>query len=645
MKRICILIIALIFYSNTVFATNPLTPITDIITLDTCKDVYYVQNPTQSDVTSILRAAYTLTSYSKNTKLQRTNNIITFRIANNDSIPKVYYFDGASNDYVAIYVVKDDRILQQYRGGFIEDLKITQYYHHSALTSIEVAPYDTCTIFYSFSNYLSYHTKSYIVLIPQHKITQYMNRIYLNYEFNSFFNNFFAGAIIFAFFFVLFLFYYVQSKTYLLYALYLFTLALFSLPQLKNAGILSEVFHLRSTFYYYLHEPTLFLFCALYGLFAITVLDINKRNYPKIYYFVWTNSIIVIIYIIFLIINIHYFDFAYKESLYIISRVFVQTTSIIFLISLLFIKSPYKWIIFVGNALLYVLGILAFVLDDIFHLDLNFKGYDISYFFLLKLGLLFEILFFGMALGKRTYILEQERLNYYRNYIEELHTRNILNINLNKYKTEALRAQFNPHFIFNSLNSIHYLVLQQNTEKASQYIQKFAKLFRNILDFLRTETISLEDEISAISLYLDLERERLNDTFSYDIEVDSNIDISQIMLPSMLLQPFIENSIWHGLHNSTHLAKKIHIKIFKKNDALFISIYDNGIGRNSAKNFSGHSSVSNGINICEERIHLFNQTHSANISLQILDHPDDEEDNIGTKVILKILQNDTSGYN
>ncbi len=278
---------------------------------------------------------------------------------------------------------------------------------------------------------------------------------------------------------------------------------------------------------------------------------------------------------------------------------------------------------------------LAFVLDDILHIKLFYLGYTINYFLFLKFGILAEILFFAMALGKRTYILEQERTIHLQNYIQQLETKNALEKKINYLKSEILNAQINPHFIFNSLNSLQYFINIQDLNNANIYLKKLSKLIRQILDCLRKESITLTEELDIAHLYIKIENMRLNNSIQYIFNNSLSVtDMELVKIPSLLLQPFIENAIWHGLQNSNNSKKILEISV-KKTDAIIeLTIYDNGIGiENNQKLHTFKKSKSHGIDITKERILINNQSHHY-IEFSIINQPA-IKDNIGTLVQFK----------
>jgi ligand-binding sensor domain-containing protein len=198
---------------------------------------------------------------------------------------------------------------------------------------------------------------------------------------------------------------------------------------------------------------------------------------------------------------------------------------------------------------------------------------------------------------------------------------------------KALRAQINPHFIFNAMNSIQFFITENDKYQAGVYLSRFSKLMRRILDNSKKNWVTMEEELVAIRHYLDLERLRFEDKFDYSIEVDDSIDIFETELPSMITQPFLENAIWHGLMPAKRRGT-LQVHFFPEGEDVVCRILDNGIGRDQASKIrrsrKGHRST--GIQNVKERLHLLNQQFNTHISVEIEDLFDTEGQPTGTQV-------------
>ncbi|NRD19806.1 histidine kinase [Winogradskyella eckloniae] len=193
------------------------------------------------------------------------------------------------------------------------------------------------------------------------------------------------------------------------------------------------------------------------------------------------------------------------------------------------------------------------------------------------------------------------------------------NAKVSDTELKALRSQMNPHFIFNSLNSIGDYILKNDTQSASDYLSKFAKLMRLTLENSEKKEILLSDDISLLRTYMDIERKRFNNAFNYVIKVDDELDEDNILVPPMILQPFIENSIIHGLAQKEN-SGVLTIAFKAENDMLICSVDDNGIGRtSSAKNKSATENKSMGMAITKSRIEIINKLKNTNGNVEIID--------------------------
>ncbi|MFN2439677.1 MAG: histidine kinase [Chitinophagaceae bacterium] len=203
---------------------------------------------------------------------------------------------------------------------------------------------------------------------------------------------------------------------------------------------------------------------------------------------------------------------------------------------------------------------------------------------------------------------------------------------------QALRAQMNPHFIFNCLSSINRFILKNETEAASDYLTRFSRLIRMVLINSQKSLIPLEDELEMLRLYLNMERLRFNNAFDYNITFSNDLEVGSIFIPPLLLQPFCENAIWHGLMNKQEHGH-LNIALGMNEGILNCIIIDNGIGRQKAamlKSKSIEKGKSLGLKITADRLALLNQDKGIRTSYEIEDVADENGNVAGTKVHLKI---------
>lgn len=206
-------------------------------------------------------------------------------------------------------------------------------------------------------------------------------------------------------------------------------------------------------------------------------------------------------------------------------------------------------------------------------------------------------------------------------------------------RLQALKAQMDPHFIFNALNSIQHFVVQREPKEALDYLSKFSKLIRQVLENSVNETVTVADELKALTHYLDLERLRFNGAFAYEIDVDEGLDPHATDIPPMLLQPYVENAILHGLRHKTDGPGRLTVHVMNQVTHLLCVVADNGIGRAAAaelkaRNPSTH--VSRGRAMTDARLHLLNAGQADPVSVVTIDLRDETGRPAGTRVEITI---------
>jgi ligand-binding sensor domain-containing protein len=207
-------------------------------------------------------------------------------------------------------------------------------------------------------------------------------------------------------------------------------------------------------------------------------------------------------------------------------------------------------------------------------------------------------------------------------------------IEISKNQLKALRSQMNPHFMFNSLNSIQNYIVNNKDDRAILYLNKFAKLMRMILNNSEKSVVTLREELDAMRLYIELEQMRFQNTFQYEINVNGEIDQDFEQIPTMLIQPYVENAILHGL-NPKKEEGLLKIEIRLAGGVMICSIIDNGIGREKSaemKRNSAKEHKSMGMDITKQRLQILNSVNNSNLSVRINDLKDEKGLPAGTKV-------------
>lgn len=482
---------------------------------------------------------------------------------------------------------------------------------------------------------------------------------YRNYIGKVEFNGFFLGYVTFAMTFFLLIYIRLREPAFLLYSVYLlgagvYAIVVKSLPY----SLLSRLAYLDYPLTYKLGEPVQYFFFAAYIAFGKALLDIDNRYLGLnrlIKALIW---ILVIAGFTLLIFNFFHFKYYFQQIAFIYSRIIILPTGLILLVWIaMVVQNRIKWFFITGSSLFFIGGALA-VMADPKSRDLFFGYMNINPVVSFKSGILLESLCFALALGYKIKIAQREKERVSENYIEQLELNKIMAASeterlermveerteilleqtrqieeqkqaqlqssfekqLSEMEMSALRSQMNPHFIFNSLNSIRYQILKKDYDAAATYLTRFSKLLRYILQNSREHVVTLADELDVNRLYVQLEALRFDQGLEFILNISDQVDITEIMIPPMLLQPYIENAVKHGLIPSKKSTKKLTICISESSDGYIFTIEDNGIGRTAAKQHVHMTDKQSlGLKIADERIVLFNRNFEPKITVSISD--------------------------
>ncbi|MFN8295276.1 MAG: histidine kinase [Chitinophagales bacterium] len=485
---------------------------------------------------------------------------------------------------------------------------------------------------------------------------------------------FILGMIFLMFIFYIIAYYYLHDKIYLYYTFYLivtFLQVLYMLQYILSRNI--KMFNIVGNSG--IDEATKGLMIFFYSIFYKQAFKITK-NEKVLYYSTEALKYISLLYVA-IVLTGHLFvlSFYSEPFIYSLYRFPIFFFSILILVITYRIpnKSLFQKFIFFGSITYTVFTAIStlqkinFPFKD-FYIDIN----------LLYLGVALELIIFSIALIIRIKdsFLTSEKLKdelivklrqneefiknenillekKVKDRVSEINQQNILIEeqrrealiqNYEKEKLEiqlqALSAQMNPHFIFNCMNSIQHLIITKQSDKASLVLHDFATLIRMVLEQSSQPSILLEDEIKLIKTYLKLEQERTNNSFDFEIYIDKEISTDFTRIPTMMIQPFLENALVHGFKFINYKGK-IDIRFFMQDRLVRIEIEDNGIGRNSAKEnklryrLADNRSVA--IKIIQNRIDLLNKSNKEQKSSLIIEDLTDENNNAkGTKVIIFI---------
>jgi sensor histidine kinase YesM len=456
-----------------------------------------------------------------------------------------------------------------------------------------------------------------------------------------------------------------KDKTYLYYSMYTALIYISHLDQ-PEGGFISILVKPFVEILTMIDLDLIWAYNMLYFIFAFTFLDLKSFSIN------WYNFIFRSIYLLFFISIL--FEVSYRVNgnyriIEIGDLFFISYLSLLGLISyvpLFKINNPLKYYIIFGSTFLFGSSLAA---TFIHQLNLVPDGNEIN-FSIFYIGVIFENILFSLGLGHKQKLILKEKRESQEKLIEQLQENENLRHKIHqqleqdvallskqaeveklealkaKYDKElaelkmtSLRSQMNPHFIFNSLNSIKSYIIENKKENAVYYLNKFSKLIRKILAATMEKEISLADEIETMELYVNIENIRFENEISYTVTVDKNLNIDTIKIPSLILQPFIENAIWHGLASKKG-DKKLEIRIEKEAYHFAkITVTDNGVGRERSNEINKkkiHKRNSIGIKLTEERLRNFAKDFHNNYSLTFKDLYDKDGLAKGTEVILKV---------
>ncbi|WP_158266908.1 histidine kinase [Chitinophaga niastensis] len=468
------------------------------------------------------------------------------------------------------------------------------------------------------------------------------------------------------------------DRSYIYFAAYILGLILFFALRLESKPYQLSFFHQWPMFKYYWDIPgLLFCFYPMYLLFGNTFLNLKER-YPFMeQVFTWVAAIVggLIIVCMYCIAQEQYhlptiiYSYVYFGTLLPLLAVFLalaRRSRHHPLVRFFLYGSVCLYLACLGSFLMHVrpLGLLS-ALGELAAPSLLLIG-----------GVLLQAMFFLAGLSYRNKLVHHERTRTQELLIKQLNKNKELQHKLNEQLEElvkeqtteilrkkqeleeqrkkqleteydkklteielkAIRAQINPHFIFNCLNSIQLFVMQRDYEYAQKYLSDFSYLIRKTLDFSRRNFISLADEITYLTTYLGLEKMRFENRMEYQIIVDPAIATAELEIPAMLLQPYVENAVKHGMTNPKQPTGvlSIHFNLVAS-DMLECVIADNGIGiaRSKSLRMLPNHHQSSGMEISQNRAELLNKMYNTEIHIEIIDRSAEDEADSGT--IVKIL--------
>ncbi|RFS16928.1 histidine kinase [Emticicia sp. C21] len=435
-------------------------------------------------------------------------------------------------------------------------------------------------------------------------------------------DGFFASILIFVSIYIFILYFVEHKRYYLYYAGYLFFILLFALWGIEHSPYMRVFFSFVPFLKFSANNNTYALVAnVFYYLFLSEFLELEKTA-PKFEKLIRLYlKILIALLVADTLLNFVFQAYQSGGYIWILTQILIVFFGVYSTIVVLTLKGSFvKYIKWGSIALL--IGVIVGISEQL----LMMKPFENVLMRLalstpFNIGVLVEILCFSTALGYKTWLRQRNR--------------NLLMKSVKESDLRTLRSQINPHFVFNSLNSIKSYILTHRSVEAAEYLTDFSTLMRSILQHSKEKLIPLADELETISLYIKLEKLRFDDGFEFIYHLDPKIDTDETLIPPMLLQPYIENAIKHGLMNKSE-NRILSISLEAHPYKTLIVIEDNGIGREQAsllrKNIFKHQSM--GMNINDERIKLLAMTNDWHIDIQIIDKKTPEGKADGTKVMI-----------
>jgi len=479
---------------------------------------------------------------------------------------------------------------------------------------------------------------------------------------------FISGLLFALWIYHLLLYFQHKDKVYLYYSSYALLVFIYTFYKAEHF-ILADLARPIKPFLDFLSDSIKWLYAITYLLFAISFVDLEKYH-PKWYRFLrkfisFSYITVVLLSIISLSINNGIvLDYAY--NFFYLPLLFALSIYILYLIYNT--KSPVKYYLLIGSG--------AYLVISSYSHYLTYTGHPFRVLFYGVTA--FEMILFALGLGAKQKLVMQEKNLWQAMIIKEqeenlrvkeeltklLGTKvDIKDSEIDKLKKEkeeeikkkmamaysnqiiqlraqAVRAQMNPHFVFNALNSIKNFIIKNNQKEAVLYLTKFAKLIRQVLEYSKLSAVSLREELELMKVYIDVENIRYNKSIDYSIDIDEDVDINHIKLPPMILQAYLENAIWHGLASKKSM-KKLNIHVENEHPFVKISIEDNGVGREKAMQISQKKYItlhkeSLGLKLTEERLKVFTQALHNKYRIEFVDLYDSSGNPSGTRVVLHL---------
>lgn len=594
-----------------------------------------------------------------------------------------FQLENPSSDTVKMYVLSNDNYIdlhvenadkyEHFQNGYLVSLKERSNKNEYFFTEIELLPKQRSLCYIKLSSDYRLVNPNYPVLYSRLGYLDFVNSLKAKETPSISFIYIYLISLCSIFIYVLVFCFRLQKKVYFYYLGYLFFQIIYAFLVLRTTpATVANVALYFPNFSHFIFEPVQFAFIGFYIFFILQLLEIKKFDQRLSKVLIGFSVFCFVYAILRLGINYLWRDLETGELIFFLVRIIVLPLNfVLFFLIIYKVRHPLLKYFILGEGLFFIGAVVSSVVSiaELHLIPNGIFNFPHSQNILFQAGLLGEVFCFSIALGENIFLIQKEKEDTSQKLIAQLQQNQIMEENMRKeldkqinQKTEelvqlyseiekqkeeqikksfserirdmemlALRSQMNPHFIFNSLNALKNLVMMSREEDAIQYLDDFSILLRTILQNSSKNTITVEEELDMLELYLSLEKSRLGENFSYTIHCDSREELAQYTIPPLLLQPFVENAIWHGLRPSNKAEKTLSVT-FDTTEQLRIIIEDNGVGRvESAKAKKLHKSA--GTYITKERLSLYNHINDSKMHLSILDLEENDV-SAGTRIII-----------
>ena len=603
---------------------------------------------------------------TNNRQMKRTSQVmwVQFQIKNTNLTDSLYlWYGGGPHAYLSLYQ-KLEQTFQILGTAGICTVPVDKSLGPFAIPLI-IPPATTNHYFVRIADYLLLieHTAGRIHTTESYQAM--LVRESENVKWLFFIMSMIIGCLLLMSFYSFYQYFLSRDRTFLYYAVYA-ALAFCWMMEFANPRF---ELGLTPRWFPWLAHPWSFSFShilgLMYALFLSRLLSIPQQQ-PRLWLFI--RPLMILLALLQLMVVVQLFTGLFIKSavlFYALDALPALLMGVLMIIATIRSRSKLRPYLLVGEISLYIISLSpfhgVFLLQDISPAVSAFINYPP---FFMALGVFIELFCFSLALAYRNKLVEEEKNNLQQHYtttlkseldqrtdeikaqsrqLEEQHAGQLqlaFEQKLAEMEMTALRAQMNPHFIFNCLNSIKLYTTDNDSEKASAYLTKFSRLIRLVLENSRSERVTLNNELEALQLYLEMEAMRFKNKLRFKIDVELELDGDLIEIPPLLLQPYVENAIWHGLMHKKE-GGCVQVKVMQpESDRLLITISDDGIGRAKAAALKSKSATANksfGMKVTDERIALLNQVYQTNANVKVYDLTDAEGSAAGTEVVIEIL--------